>query len=700
RRANIFSATQQRMPSNRRAPRRGTSDAFRLPRAIVDDIGNADSWNATVELLCNYFELPDISQRSGLKKVHLRFDEIFKKLDAAYTQNKENERIIGGIVGIWAKMSADALLRNKLFKAGLLAKMTPLLDIPATRHVGLQALATVTHHGGAEARKEIARLTPKLLRLMEECSDDDKVMELATVVMSHSISAVVGQDEPPDRKLLTVLDMRNTLKVTTDNLRKPSASALMVSHALGLLASATQHCYKECKAMPQLINLLVACLRSSDLTIRCNAMGGLIRLNAIEAEPDRQVWDPRKIFAVGQRKFPDPVVDTLMDYGMMRCDTMQTVRSAGDFQKAMMQCAQDHDLYKLGHKLAELILRTEFSIAEGCFQAINERTGRMESQDVGLPFVMWIDSLPHAARALRTKGSPADLDAADILDVKYFIIKQRYPDVIRVGQEALNRNPQLGYAYYAIALGGDSEQGLRSVKKGLKCKQVTPFVRYHMLWRAVEHAGNLGFTRLQEARVGDKDYTEGLAFLMSSYEDSKRFISEAPPDSRNMQTVANWYIVCSLAIRGPELSTDLKELNRTMHRNDLKIIIQDAFEKIKFTDQYNEFLDNRVFKTQMRLTRQIIVDAYPKAVKSWADVITRFDTMDLTSHHPLPSAAKVEDDLAAWLEHLTVDDGSEQRPQRCSHPTVNPNTVSLYRCSHCGNPSAALRKCGGCGKTR
>ena len=105
--------------------------------------------------------------------------------------------------------------------------------------------------------------------------------------------------------------------------------------------------------------------------------------------------------------------------------------------------------------------------------------------------------------------------------------------------------------------------------------------------------------------------------------------------------------------------------------------------------------------TQVRLTRQLIVRYYPLAIKSWGEVIARVDKMDLTSAeaHRLPSPAKAEGDLAAWLENMSVDDAPDEH-QHCTHPKIAPTPVELYRCSHCGNPSAVLKKCGGCGKTR
>ena len=122
-------------PKARSPPQVVPSSTLPRTEAYVDHVDNAEGWNLVVDILCEHFRLPgeqkrvfvcfsshtappDLTRRSGLKRIHAKFPEIFKKLDNAYTANIGNEKIMGGIVGIWAKMSADALLRDKLFKAG------------------------------------------------------------------------------------------------------------------------------------------------------------------------------------------------------------------------------------------------------------------------------------------------------------------------------------------------------------------------------------------------------------------------------------------------------------------------------------------------------------------------------------------------------------------------------------------------------
>jgi len=70
-------------------------------------------------------------------------------------------------------------------------------------------------------------------------------------------------------------------------------------------------------------------------------------------------------------------------------------------------------------------------------------------------------------------------------------------------------------------------------------------------------------------------------------------------------------------------------------------------------------------------------------------------------HKDNPISEDVErrmDELTAWLEKLDVEPDEPQQTH-CANPKVNPNRVVLYRCTHCGNPSAVLRKCK-CGKVR
>jgi hypothetical protein len=68
-------------------------------------------------------------------------------------------------------------------------------------------------------------------------------------------------------------------------------------------------------------------------------------------------------------------------------------------------------------------------------------------------------------------------------------------------------------------------------------------------------------------------------------------------------------------------------------------------------------------------------------------------------NNPVPdNVGRRMDELTAWLEKLDIEPDKPEQTH-CANPKVNPNRVVLYRCTHCGNPSAVLRKCK-CGKVR
>ena len=74
-------------------------------------------------------------------------------------------------------------------------------------------------------------------------------------------------------------------------------------------------------------------------------------------------------------------------------------------------------------------------------------------------------------------------------------------------------------------------------------------------------------------------------------------------------------------------------------------------------------------------------------------------SVEYEHHKPAPTTKEdKEHELAAWLNNLDLDDAGEDG-RGCANLRANPKRVELYRCTHCGNPSAVLRKCK-CNKVR
>ncbi len=161
-------------------------------------------------------------------------------------------------------------------------------------------------------------------------------------------------------------------------------------------------------------------------------------------------------------------------------------------------------------------------------------TGESEVSDLGLPFTWWDDALPLCANELRTKGM---LDMADIIDLKYLLLKSRSDEAQSMAERAIQRNPRIGFFYYIQTFGTNLEEGLRAAKKGSNCPDLTNYVKHALLFRGIEIAFSMGIKRLEEANTGGQLWNEGIAFLMCALEDANEFMNSACPDNRAMKTV-------------------------------------------------------------------------------------------------------------------------------------------------------------------
>lgn len=130
----------------------------------------------------------------------------------------------------------------------------------------------------------------------------------------------------------------------------------------------------------------------------------------------------------------------------------------------------------------------------------------------------------------------------------------------------------------------------------------------------------------------------------------------------------------------------------------LKAVWQDNLKKLKIADDFSEFIGIRPPKTILRLAQQAAVKHYSQAVAEFSPIFAVLDDAKLKTKDPPPfDHSKLEDDLAVWLEEMHMEDGTLEERMRCQASEdvrkVNFENVELYRCSWCGNPSVALRKC-------
>ncbi|KAL0958194.1 hypothetical protein HGRIS_000357 [Hohenbuehelia grisea] len=282
-----------------------------------------------------------------------------------------------------------------------------------------------------------------------------------------------------------------------------------------------------CKANQTVLKFIVGGFRSKDWVFRAMCLGGLIRVPRKEAEEDQRQFNLLAMMQGAHRGFPRHISEIMKAYGQSKCEISFTIHAVNLNQRAYAKCSDDHDLYALGITLANLIPQTEFSVGQTGFQA------RDPGIDSRLPFNVWHDALPHCAKAIRAKGNANELDLADFLDIKNAIMKGRLQEGAELARAALARSPDQAYFYYAQTLEAAPIDGLRIAKKGMMCTKISPFLRFQMLYRAVEYASELGMKLLQDSGAVNKGSWElGVAFLTSALEVARTFLDNAPPDNR------------------------------------------------------------------------------------------------------------------------------------------------------------------------
>ena len=113
-----------------------SSQVPRLPPALqprplksLDELSSSD-WDDVVRVICDHLDIPDLTKRSGIKKIYHSFDDIYNRIDDLFSAHPGNQIIRGGVVAIYAKMSADSILSNLLFQksASLLSPIIHRLD--------------------------------------------------------------------------------------------------------------------------------------------------------------------------------------------------------------------------------------------------------------------------------------------------------------------------------------------------------------------------------------------------------------------------------------------------------------------------------------------------------------------------------------------------------------------------------------------
>ncbi|KAI0262800.1 hypothetical protein BC834DRAFT_375512 [Gloeopeniophorella convolvens] len=651
----------------------------------------------------------NVETRSGLKRVHKDFNQINIKLQRGWDLCKfmphgtpmdiaVRDRIGASVICMYAKMSVDSKLCDRFFhEADFLPKAISMLGSPTASHAILQSLITVAHHGSADVLTQISRKTGDFLEYLHRACWDFQAVELAVILLSRCITAVMGfADESLglDDDLIESMQIPNLVTAVVVVLRESRATPLVWEHATSFISMVAMRGSLILKEHPSAINLLVALTRSPDLRARATGILGIRRLHAGEKEDLVIGLDMPKLAKAVLRPWP-PRMQAAAEAYPHPLETMQIVDCGKMLQEGIFQVVQTRDLAVFGECLTKIMMLSDISLAQHNGRTSQDPISKIPLAGIlGLPFRNIWDAPPHCIAALRARGTPNDADAADILEIKSLVVDAQLSEVHTSARAAIRRSPNMPYFHYALALAADNpEDSVRAARKGLRCGggSAPGNIRFLLLYRALEQGSKLAIERLRAAIASERPFEEGFAAALCALEDAGKYLQETPPDTRNIDAAVCFYTLMLLLVRGHELQDGLPEL-------------KEANEKLEVSMEFSRFLGLSSTHTQVQSARKTLLDRMDEAQREWgasvADIAGRASSTATIANSG-------EAALARWLEHMDSDEAQGTgRPvtwrtrmydqNAYNNPRIGVKDVGLYRCSWCGAPSAALRKCGGC----
>jgi YD repeat-containing protein len=363
----------------------------------------------------------------------------------------------------------------------------------------------------------------------------------------------------------------------------------------------------------------------------------------------------------------------------------------------MQKAVETGNLVDLGRTLARLVVQTEFSITDGYYQTVNERTGRMEAFDTGLPFTRWRDALPFCAEALQETGYASDIDMADILQIKYLIMMRKPQGGHPPCQGGLRtqpthlllllpHDPRSGYGGRAqVCQEGDEVQANHQVL-ALRYDEAG----YRVCWESRNQAVGPPVCRGRE-RIGYRVFDE-------CHGGCQGFHRECSPGFPSHARGRGLVHAHDFTLKGPELSMSLVdfEVSNSQHlfSGPSSSHCDHSLCWIK-RDLAMEFLQRITGVTPSGKPGRLALGSLLKYMDvgnlEWGPPMMKINQLLANKwnykhkNNPVPeNVGRRMDELTAWLEKLDIEPDKPETTH-CVNPKVNPNKVVLYRCTHCGN---------------
>ncbi|PIL29254.1 hypothetical protein GSI_09303 [Ganoderma sinense ZZ0214-1] len=543
---------------------------------------------------------------------------------------------------------------------------------------------SATNHNAQDYALEISRNNLAIIKILRDHPNDEQVADYTITTFAYAILRLIPSQAQPNPRFFADISLIPVLSALLDTLRNPDVLLEeTLRAALTVLGQAPPVCPKQCqlKDVPSLLSYYAALSRSRHIGARCNGIAALLGFGSVELkQASVQGENPPVVTRSGHihgreyasqeallSKLPDDLRSLMVGYGVDDCEYVVESRASCNAGRALSRYNIDEDTRAFGRRVAELLELTEYPI--------NPNT-TLDPDAVDDSDMKALDILSMCAASLAYDESPAEEDAANIIELHYLLVANR--DLERAQHRAqltVQHNPNLAYGYYAMSLAApDAVSRYRAIQKGLACKGLglTPFLRRQLLSRAVVVAGEHAISLLRD--VGKAQPNPDVPRLAKAYckeaiDAAKLFIEIAPPDARQLPEILNWYIVLMIIVEGPGLRDDLLEY-------------EPLLEKLATAERFTEVLDPNPAKTNIQYAREWLFEHYRSgSVRQWERLIVRLGEM-------------------ADSQASRVATANQGPPPAVSHTfsAITANGVRLDECAWCENSTVAVQKCSRCGQ--
>ncbi|KAM5538147.1 hypothetical protein V8D89_008190 [Ganoderma adspersum] len=668
------------MSRRRRAPSstRPSIHSDTIPPSVWEGVDEDTGLDIPADRLRRHLQIPDITTRSGLRQVHANFEQINRCLDEAYVAALSRGVPEGAmlVLIIWTKMTADAILRQRLIRTGLVQKIIPLLKTSPGGEM-VEELTKMFVESDEEFAMELFRHNMDIVKILRDHSDDTAVVDPTIMTLSQSFSQpiILHRSSHPD-----ILDHECLIPVLSallDTLRNPPEllPEFTLNVAMIILARVPRICPKRCRIqeIPSLFTYYAALSRSRRLRTRGNAVASILLLAREDGiETGRiQFAGNSSGDTVGRAHasqedllsaFPEDLRSRLLTYGADASECVVKFRAGSDAASAISQYRSGDDLCALGLRLAELVQLTE---------GVIDRDAKWYDMDGSE--LTHLDLLLCYAASLAERQGSVEQDAADVLKLHYLTATQADPrELYFSAQAAMERNPDLAYAHYVHAMCYSSSRAhiddrLRTITEAVVCYGQTPFLRCELIARGVVVVGWQALATLPSLMdISQELEQQAMEYFRQVIYSADAYTRLAPPDARQLPAILSWYVVLKLVTERHDLS----------HYEPL-------LETIRTAERFAEILhrDRSPAKTDIQLAREWLFEPYGNgSTQQWDRLIMRLDEMDdnvseLVSTPEGPAAAM-------------------------SFASITANNVRLDQCSWCKNSTVSVKKCSRCREAR